>query len=234
MENLRKWVNLFELFLLNNFINLSRLWFILFRGTYTFNNYLAYDRAISLIKMNKIEGDFAEFGVGSGASATMIGSLFQKYLKNSQTHFHLFDTFEGLPEPQGLDKHPQWEKGSWNFSKRVVEWRISKINLMRHKTLFYEGYFNKFSSKDLPHNLKLSLVHFDCDLMSSTENALNIINPFISEGAIFLFDDYFCYGGDPKFGEARAFSDWQINSKFKAIDWFSYSSHGKAFIMVRK
>ena len=44
--------------------------------------------------MNKIEGDFAEFGVGSGASATMIGSLFQKYLKNSKINFHLFDTFE--------------------------------------------------------------------------------------------------------------------------------------------
>ena len=94
---------------------------------------------------------------------------------------------------------------------------------------------SKIFFKDLPHNIKLSLIHFDCDLMSSTKNALNIIDPFISEGAVFLFDDYFCYGGDPKFGEARAsLSDWEINSKFKAVDWFTYSSHGKAFIMVRK
>ena len=54
-----------------------------------------------------------------------------------------------------------------------------------------KGILTNFLQRICHINLKLSLVHFDCDLMSSTKNALNIIDPFISEGAIFLFDDYF-------------------------------------------
>ena len=70
--------------------------------------------------------------------------------------------------------------------------------------------------------------------MSSTTDALNIVGPYIVEGAVLIFDDYFCFGGDPNFGEAKAFSNWLKKSSLKAIDWFSYSSHGKAFIMVPK
>ena len=72
----------------------------------------------------------------------------------------------------------------------------------------------------------VDLVYIDCDLHSSTNEALKFIEPICKIGTIIIFDDY--YDG----GESRAFLEWKLNSKFDLycdMPW----RHIKGFRMAR-
>lgn len=66
---------------------------------------------------------------------------------------------------------------------------------------------------------KLAFVHIDCDYYSSTKEVLNYIEPYLQEGTVILFDDYYCFKGNEQYGEQRAFNEFKkANPKLSFID----------------
>ena len=66
--------------------------------------------SMNRINRNKIPGDVVECGVWKGGMTMAMILINQKY--NTDRHFYLFDTFEGLPEPtkeDGEDAKKTWD-----------------------------------------------------------------------------------------------------------------------------
>lgn len=56
-------------------------------------------------------------------------------------------------------------------------------------------------------------LHIDCDLYESTEVALSFVGPLLVDGTILIFDDWYCFKGNPDLGEQRAFKEWAEGQK---------------------
>lgn len=119
---------------------------------------------------------YLEFGVADGHS-------FRWWLeknKDSESTFHGFDTFTGLPEDFG-----QFTKGTFNRGLTVPEIHDTRGN-------FYPGLFQQTLPPFLKQaNLKNRLViMLDADLYSSTLFVLASLAPFLKNGDIIFFDEF--------------------------------------------
>jgi O-methyltransferase len=122
-------------------------------------------------------GAYAEVGVFRGASAKLICEA------KGQTPFHLFDTFEGLPDEIG-ERDGRFKEGMFAANENEVKQRLCKYPAVD----IHPGLFPKTASaiKDL----KFSFVHFDVDLYSVTKAALEFFYPRMLPGGRILSHDY--------------------------------------------
>jgi O-methyltransferase len=129
----------------------------------------------------KVEGDLAEVGVFRGTSAKVICEA-----KGGRL-LHLFDTFEGLPEPGAADS--AFRKGQYACSlERVREYLKGFPNVQ-----FHPGYFP--ATGEPVRNRSFSFVHLDVDLHESTLGALRFFYPRMNPGAILISHDYVEFAG---------------------------------------
>ena len=78
------------------------------------------------------------------------------------------------------------------------------------------------------------IIHIDCDLYSSTIDALKIVKKVIkSGGGLILCDDYFSGPLENIKGEKAAIHDFCLEEKVKLIHWNNYSHNGAMFICPR-
>jgi len=206
----------------------------LVNSTYNAERVKLYEIALRWLELNKIEGDFFEFGTFNGDSFLQM-YFFGKKIFKKQPHFVLFDSFEGLPELKGKDKHVQWFKGQFNCSLENVQKKLKFFGVKKHDVNLVKGYYEQTLTETLSKELgnkKLRLLHIDCDLFDSTKVALNFSKKFLQEGSLILFDDYYLFSGSSEKGERGAFEEFlKENPKFKVTPWYDYSLHGKVFIV---
>lgn len=135
--------------------------------------------------------DYLEFGVYQGDSMREWVSL----NKHKDSRFFGFDSFEGLPE--------DWcaERGKGHFG---VGGAVPSIDDPRVK--FVKGWFNDtIPSFVRDFSVKNRLVlHFDADLYCSTMLPLVHLDPFISNGTLLIFDEFY-----DRNHEFKALTDWQ-------------------------
>ena len=107
-----------------------------------------------------------------------------------------FDSFQGLPE----DWRPGFQKGQ--FSIENLPDVPSNVQLIR-------GWFNETLPDFCAHHKtdKISFLHVDCDLYSSTQTIFSELRSMIGPGTIILFDEFFNYPGWQRH-EARAFDEF--------------------------
>ncbi len=85
---------------------------------------LAWDYLVA----NFIEGDYYEFGCHKARTFRM--SLSEARKKNLvNINFYAFDSFEGLPEPMGIDIFPGWQKGVLKTTE--IEFTKLKVFIIR-------------------------------------------------------------------------------------------------------
>lgn len=180
-----------------------------------------------------MDGDYLEFGVYQGASfIEAYHSLREAYAWrftdseriHSETHrqevrqawermrFFAFDSFEGLPVPMGIDRQTRnFEKGKYACAEDVFRANLKTSGVDLGRLVTVPGFFDQTCKAETArrHNLgKACVVHIDCDLYDSTRVVLDFIRPLIQDGTILIFDDWFCYKGNPMLGEQRAFYEW--------------------------
>jgi O-methyltransferase len=136
----------------------------------------------SLVKSTaKLGGSMAEVGVYRGASARLIREA------DRARPFHLFDTFEGLPETSEADRAPlagQFQKGSFACSIEDVKSYLGQSDdLFYHKGLFPE------SAKSLGAE-RFSFVHSDVDIYESTKSVLEFFYPRMLPGGVIISHDF--------------------------------------------
>ena len=148
------------------------------RKSIPFDNYWkTRDFAINLALLNQRNHSeklfYLEFGVYKGEST----NFFSNYLEE----IYAFDSFEGLKE----DWKGMTVKGAFKLKK------IPKLN--RNVFLivgWVENTLEKFLEKNKP---KINFVHMDMDLYKPTVFTLQKIKPFLIDGAIILFDEFYNY-----------------------------------------
>jgi hypothetical protein len=141
-------------------------------------------------------GLWLEFGVFSGKSINIIS----KYTENI---VYGFDSFEGLPE----DWRPGYEKGKFNMNGNYPT--VNK-NVKLIKGLFQET-LEKFITEN---NKKISFLHLDADLYSSTKYVLDTLKHNISKDCIILFDELINFPEyDGNNSELRALNEWSDENK---------------------
>jgi len=188
-----------------------------------------------------VEGDIVEFGTMSGLTASRMAktmSVLERKMPKGR-RLHLFDSFEGLPEPAAEPDRTSVHvlSGDWRAGscKVLSEDQLHQLCAKQYdpaRLCIYPGWFSD-TVPTIPSDTKLAMLHVDCDLYQSTMDALApcFERGLISEGAVVHFDDWNCNRASQKHGERRAWREISERFNIIASDCGSYSWHGQKFIV---
>jgi len=132
-----------------------------------------------------------EFGVASGTTINYISQF-------TKEKVYGFDSFEGLPE--------KWRDG---FDKGAFS-RNGDFPPVNSNVELIKGWFNEtlLPFIEMQHK-KVSFIHMDADLYSSTKYIFDVLKDYIDTGCIIVFDELVNYPGfDGDKGELKAFYEF--------------------------
>lgn len=182
---------------------------------------------------NKIEGDFVECGVWRGGHAILAAKIFELY--GAKKNVYLFDTFEGMTSPIGVDERLTDKESAKNLlsydqdancyaSIDEVKSNFNKIRLLKNNVIFIKG--DVAETLKIKNNLprKIGYLRLDTDWYESSKIELEILYPRLSKKGILVLDDYGYWKGQKK-----ATDDFFKKMKIKPL--LHYLSNGsRAFI----
>lgn len=181
-------------------------------------------------------GDYLEFGVCHGSSMLLMYEVLQEE-KMDRMRLFGFDSFEGLP----ADNEGYWTKGSFSANENDVLQRFSDNNVDLDRVNLISGFYSDTLNKELltKHDLKKAgVIMIDCDMYTSTIEALEFCEPLIQDEVIMIFDDWNPLAKENK-GEKRAFDEFLGKyTHFNAEEIGNYSYrpgdlNGKVFKVSR-
>jgi hypothetical protein len=193
--------------------------------------------AMKFVMHSKLDGDYLEFGVFRGANIVAAFHLAQRHGLDAM-QFYAFDSFQGLPEVSGVDRGGSvdfFSRGEFSCDmpsfKRITE----RKGVDQRRLHLVPGWYNEVLNAETKRRLplkKAALVWIDCDLYESTVPVLDFITDYVQNGTLLMFDDWFCFRGDPDKGEQRAFREWLAkNPSIKATQFYRFGWHGESFIL---
>ena len=201
---------------------------------FQFYRRLAFTRVFNFVYFNKISGDYVEFGVASG-NTLKIAMVNAKIRGLTNMTFYGVDTFEGFPETNGPEREFITYSsivGSRKFSREFIQKKLKKFSMKLFLIKVNMEGEEKLESLKILSNSKIAIAHFDMDYYLPTLAALETIKTNLSQGSVILFDNYFFFSANLEMGEQRALNDFlAMYAEFKVKDFFTYSWHGKAFIV---
>jgi len=130
-----------------------------------------------------IPGSMAECGCYQGASAYFMAEA------NPDVPLHLFDSFEGLSQPDVKDRTTSkdkraWEKGDLSSPEELAHQTLKEFpNVHFHKGWIPERFYEVAEEK-------FRLVHIDVDLYKPTIDSLSFFYPRMNHRGIIILDDY--------------------------------------------
>jgi O-methyltransferase len=200
---------------------------------FVFENANMINTAFGYCANNKIQGDFAEFGVFKGTTSVEAWKASKRHGLNSMK-FYFFDSFEGLPEVGGIDQGGPFETAEFSSTRGYYENYLRRYGIDFNRIKIVEGFFDKtLPNSDI--DSKICVAWIDCDLYESTVPVLDWLTPRLVDGAILCFDDWFCFNGNPNKGEQKATAEWLANNDF--FELFPYRDFhwaGKSYIFHKK
>lgn len=187
---------------------------------------------------NSVNGDILEFGCYQGDSSKRIirsAEKVKKFNSSWNPDFWIFDSFEGLPNlTSPYDTHPSFtpfSKGEYAANFDNVRQNILTTDINPNKLHMIPGFFED-SLQNLSHSpTMISAVHIDVDLYSSCKTVLEFLTDKLQDGTLLIFDDYYCYRGNPNYGVPKAINEWSDNRNIMLSEYCNYSWAGKVFIV---
>ncbi len=175
-----------------------------------------------------IRGDFVECGVWKGGSAGVMGLVIKA--RGEQRVLHLFDSFEGLPEPTIKDGVQAAEYSGGRAAgalqsvnkcragtQEVRDFLIGCLGLNNRLLVFHEGWFQDSVPNAAPTLGAISVLRLDGDWYESTRICLEFLYPLLSLGGVIILDDFYCWQGCAKATEEFR-SRFSIKSPICRID----------------
>lgn len=137
-----------------------------------------------LANTKKVEGAVLELGCCSGLTSVYMRRVMDAMKTNKD--FHVYDSFEGLPEKKAEDTTPsngQFLTSSMSVSEDML---INKFQEQGLKLpVIHKGWF-----KDAEYPKKISFVFLDGDFYQSILDGLTQVVPRMSKGGIICIHDY--------------------------------------------
>jgi O-methyltransferase len=162
-------------------------------------------KAVLYVIQAKIPGDFVECGVWKGGSAMIIAETL-KALGVTDRNIYLYDTFEGMPEPDerdikirtGATGKSMWlgnqSSGGWcNISIEEVTENVLKTGYPKERFVFVKGKVEDTIPKTIPN--AIAILRLDTDWYASTIHEFEHLYPLLSEGGVLMIDDYGSWSG---------------------------------------
>lgn len=138
-----------------------------------------------LLSLAPIEHHVAECGVYRGLSAYVMAYYLQKFEFGQTASLHLFDSWEGLPEPDGtVDNLEGVETGMYAATEEYVKGHLSEFDFIQMHKGFIPDSLSIVESK------KFSFVHIDLNLYHSYLDSLRFFWPRLQVPGVIVFDDY--------------------------------------------
>ena len=156
-------------------------------------------------------GDFVECGVAKGGSMMAIAYTLLE-LGITDRDLYLYDTFEGMPEPDDCDRgrfgepaYRSWRKrrdtaghSTWiNHGVDEVRRNLSLTGYPEHRMHFIKGKVEDTLPTAAPPSA-IALLRLDTDWYASTRAELDHLYPKLVRGGILIVDDYFRWQGARK------------------------------------
>lgn len=146
------------------------------------------------------DGAHCEFGVFSGRTINLCAD------RRPDVRFDGFDSFEGLPE--------EWAGyAAFDFDRK------GNMPAVRSNVELHVGWFDVTIPPYRSKIDKIAYLHVDCDLYSSTVCIFENLGDKLMDGAVIVFDEYFCYPGFEAH-EYKAFAEYLAETG-KKVEWFA-------------
>ena len=147
-------------------------------------------------------GSVVEFGCYVGTTSLFIQRLLSQY--NSSITYHVFDSFEGLPEKVHHDfsaAGEQFKAGELKATKKQLITNFKKAGLPL--PVIHKGWFCDMQAQDIPADIFFAFL--DGDYYQSIKDSFNLITPELQKSATVIVDDY-ANAALP--GAAKATDEW--------------------------
>jgi len=201
----------------------------------------AIEKAFKLARelhVNEPIGDYYEFGLYKGYTFFTAYRVAQR-LGLTETNFYGFDSFQGLPPVEDVDKTGgRFFEGQFTYNRQKVEKNLRQHGMDFKKVRLIEGFFDDTLNEGLKKDIaarNAGVVMMDCDLYSSTRTALDWLEGLITDKTIVVFDDWYSFTEGEELGQQRALKEFQQRNKHLVFEsGIEYERSGKMFIVHMK
>lgn len=203
--------------------------------SYYRERYNCIDKLADYLVGAQLPGDYYEFGVFKGQTFAYAAKLMQPLFPNAR--FIALDSFEGLPEPRGVDAENEYTSGfhAGEFTSTEEEFRtnVAEAGADLSRVDIIKGWFDQTLAPGAPESAqrgKAAAAWIDCDLYESTVPVLNFLTTRLNIGSVLLFDDWRCFRNLPDRGEQRACAEWLArNPQIRLRPFVEFGFHGMSF-----
>jgi O-methyltransferase len=170
----------------------------------------SYERLVSLWQQVRyadrrdVPGALVECGVWKGGCVGMMALAHLRSQPTVPRRLHLFDSFEGLPEPDravdgalATDYSHHHDSGAL----KPIDQCVGPLDENRHlledivgyptdRISYHVGWFEETVARDAPAIGPIAVLRLDGDWYSSTRVCLENLYPLVSSGGVVVIDDY--------------------------------------------
>jgi tetratricopeptide (TPR) repeat protein len=160
-------------------------------------------KAVHYLEQAGIGGSFVECGVWRGGSM-MLAARTLLEIGNATRDLYLFDTFEGLPEPDEKEDIDVWgnraidgwrphakdeRSSSWALATLdEVRANLARVSYPSERVHYVKGLVEETIPKQAPD--KIALLRLDTDWYASTRHELEHLFPRLVPHGVLIIDDY--------------------------------------------
>lgn len=201
--------------------------------------YFAIKKAFYITALEKLDGDYLEFGVFTGSSFVFANRTHRRMraIADVKTKFYGFDSFTGFGAVAKHDQHPFYLDSIFAVNAEKVIRNIKRKS-KGNEVVITQGFFEDTVKGKTAASFgieKTRILFIDCDLKDPARIALDFVLPTIQDGTILIMDDFFSYKGRPELGVNGAFLEFQAaNPQFNWRLLYHYGYGGVAYIASRK
>ncbi len=135
------------------------------------------------------EGAVVEFGCYIGTTSLFIRRLLDVKGLSSHIAFHVYDSFEGLPDKSAADASragEQFVAGELAVSKKQFIHEFQKAHLQT--PIIHKAWFKDLKDTDVPE--RIAFAFLDGDFYESIRDSLRLVLPRMQKGSVIIVDDY--------------------------------------------
>lgn len=167
----------------------------------------------------RVPGALAECGCYEGASAYFMAK------ERPEVSVHLFDSFEGLSEPNELDRTGSGEIRMWLEGDLKTSEHKTRMNLREFSNVvIHRGWIPSVLQE--AEDERFCFLHIDVDIYQPTLDSLRFFYPRMNPGGVIVLDDY---GFVTCPGAFRAVAEFMIDKPECVI----HSPTGQGIIIIR-
>ncbi|NTW49232.1 MAG: macrocin O-methyltransferase [Chlorobiales bacterium] len=165
-------------------------------------------KAVEYVVSQNIPGEIVECGVWKGGSMMAVAKTLIR-LKQTGKRLYLFDTFEGMPPAEDVDRNFRGENASRLMDAQDQAswiWAIAQIDEVKKnmastgyppdKITYIKGKVEETIPGQAPE--KIAILRLDTDWYESTKHELEYLYPRLSPGGVLIIDDYGHWAGAKK------------------------------------